>query len=66
MERLLACYGSNRKQRRNATQAVHLVRKIGGITVRGNHDEMVLERYDTWKRTGTLDVRARLSCQQTY
>ena len=40
---------------------MHLVRSIGGITVRGNHDEMALERYDTWKRTGALDVRAHSS-----
>jgi hypothetical protein len=39
-------------------QAVRLVRGIGGITVRGNHDELALERYDTWQRTGALDVRS--------
>lgn len=37
-------------------QAVHLVRQYGGITVRGNHDEMALERYEMWKKCGRLDV----------
>ena len=39
-----------------AWQAVHLVRQHGGITVRGNHDEMALERYEMWKKCGRLDV----------
>ena len=41
-------------------QVVRLVRDIGGITVRGNHDELALERYDTWQRTGALDVRCSM------
>ena len=35
---------------------MHLVRQIGGITVRGNHDEVALERYEMWKKCGRLDV----------
>ena len=37
---------------------MHLVRQIGGITVRGNHDEVALERYEMWKKCGRLDVGA--------
>ena len=37
-------------------QVVKLVQKIGAITVRGNHDEVALERYQSWRLTGTLDV----------
>lgn len=33
-----------------------MVQEIGAITVRGNHDEAALERYQSWKLTGTLDV----------
>ncbi len=33
-----------------------MVQELGAITVRGNHDEVALERYQTWKLTGTLDV----------
>ena len=33
-----------------------MVQEIGAITVRGNHDEVALERYQSWKLTGTLDV----------
>ena len=41
------------------SQVVKLVQEIGAITVRGNHDEAALERYHSWKSTGTLDVSSR-------
>ncbi len=37
---------------------MHLARQIGGISVRGNHDEIALERYEMWKKCGRLDVSA--------
>ncbi|CAL8471900.1 g11442 [Coccomyxa elongata] len=40
-----------------SAEAVHLVRQHGGITVRGNHDEMALERYEMWKKCGRLDPK---------
>lgn len=40
----------------NILQAVRLVREIGGITVRGNHDEAALEVYEAWKKSGELAV----------
>ncbi len=33
-----------------------MVQELGAITVRGNHDEVALERFQSWKLTGTLDV----------
>ena len=42
-------------------QVVKLVQEIGAITVRGNHDEIALERYHSWKTTGTLDVSSSIT-----
>ena len=44
-----------------ASQVVKLVQEIGAITVRGNHDEIALERYHSWKTTGTLDVSSSIA-----
>lgn len=46
-----------------AFQVVKKVQEIGAITVRGNHDEVALERYQSWKLTGTLDVSHILMLQ---
>ena len=43
------------------SQVVKMVQELGAITVRGNHDEIALERYQSWKLTGTLDVSPSLA-----
>lgn len=40
-----------------------MVQNIGAITIRGNHDEVALERFQSWKSTGTLDVSWRICFQ---
>lgn len=63
---MLCCVSSSIRSHLSAWQAVHLARRIGGITVRGNHDEMALERYEMWKKCGRLDVRSSFVFHPDY